>query len=320
MTLNFALIGAGGYVAPRHIKAIHMTGNRLAAATDPNDSVGVLDSYTVDVRFFPEIERFDRHLEKLRRGPEEGRIQYVSICSPNFLHDAHVRLAMRVGANAICEKPLVITPWNLDALTRIEEETGCRVFNMLQLRVHPALIALRQRLQAENSGPKHDVRLTYITARGPWYHQSWKGSEERSGGLVMNIGIHLFDMLIWLFGDVEDNQVLHRGPRRAAGYLELSRATVRWYLSVETEDLPMAPEGARTTFRSITVDGEEVEFSGGFADLHTEVYKQVLAGQGHGIEDARPSIELVHQIRFSEISSMGLDSASREFFKDRPIA
>jgi UDP-N-acetyl-2-amino-2-deoxyglucuronate dehydrogenase len=297
---NFALTGAAGYVAPRHFKAIRDTGHRLVAAVDPHDAVGVLDRFGFDVRFFTEFERFDRHLEKLRRGPEIDRVNYVSICSPNYLHDAHIRLALRVGADAICEKPLVINPWNLDALRELEEETGQRVNTVLQLRLHPELRALRDRLRLQRSSVQHEVCLTYVTARGRWYDVSWKGSDERSGGIVTNIGIHLFDLLLWLFGSVVECEVHRRDARRMAGYVELERAKVRWFLSTEASDLPFPPQpGIRTTFRSITVDGQEIEFSEGFADLHTRVYEEVLAGRGFGIAESRPAIDLTHQIRES---------------------
>jgi UDP-N-acetyl-2-amino-2-deoxyglucuronate dehydrogenase len=301
---NFALIGAAGFVAPRHLNAIHATGNRLVAACDPNDSVGALDRYSFDVKYFREIERFDRFLEKLRRGPVEDRVEYVTICSPNYLHDSHVRLATRVDAHSICEKPLVINPWNLDALQEIEEESGRRVFTILQLRVHPALIALREALEAKREGKRADVVLTYVTGRGGWYDVSWKGSEERSGGVVANIGIHFFDLLLWMFGGVTHNEVHLREPRRAAGYLELEHADVRWFLSVNASDLPFEPaSGGQSTWRSITVDGEEIEFTRGFTDLHTRVYERTLAGEGFGIEDARPSIDLVYRIRTEELST-----------------
>lgn len=299
---NFAVIGVAGFVAPRHLGAVKDTGNRLLAATDPNDSVGILDRYSLDVRFFREIERFDRFLEKLRRGPEEQRVHYVSVCSPNYLHDAHVRLALRVGADAICEKPLVINPWNLDALAELERETGRRVFTILQLRVHPALTALKASLDAQPPGRKKEVVLRYVTARGRWYDVSWKGTGERSGGVAANIGIHFFDLLIWLFGAVRSSTVHLSEPRRMAGTLELENANVRWFLSVDGRDLPFeAVPGARMTYRSITVDGEELEFTEGFTDLHTRVYERTLSGEGFGIEDARASIELVHQIRTAPV-------------------
>jgi len=298
---NFALMGAAGFVAPRHLQAIKETGNRLVAAVDPHDAVGVLDRYFLDVRFFTEIERFDRHIEKLRRGSEGDRVHYVSICSPNYLHDAHIRLALRAGAHAICEKPLVINPWNLDALQQLEEETGGRVHTVLQLRLHPQLVAMRERLRAEGRDG-HEVCLTYVTARGRWYDVSWKGIEERSGGIVTNIGIHLFDLLLWLFGDVNACEVHVREPRRISGFLQLERARVRWFLSADAADLPFAAEpGAKTTFRSITVDGEEMEFSEGFADLHTRTYQEVLAGRGCGNNQARPSIGLSHRIRTAPV-------------------
>jgi UDP-N-acetyl-2-amino-2-deoxyglucuronate dehydrogenase len=305
---NFAITGVAGYIAPRHLKAIQDTRNRLVAATDPHDAVGILDRFAFDCRFFTEFERFDRHLEKLRRGPEDARVHYVSVCSPNYLHDAHMRLALRVGANVICEKPLVINPWNLDALEELERETGGRVSTILQLRVHPQLVALRERLQADRS-KRHSVRLTYITARGGWYHVSWKGHEDRSGGIVTNIGIHFFDLIGWLFGPVRKSVVHLREPQRAAGTLELERADVQWYLSTESGDLPFEPQpGVKTTFRSITVDGEEVEFSEGFTDLHTRVYEEVLAGRGFGIADARPSVELTGRIRSADVVAPGADA------------
>jgi UDP-N-acetyl-2-amino-2-deoxyglucuronate dehydrogenase len=300
-TKNFAVTGVGGFVAPRHLKAIHDTGNRLIAAVDPHDAVGILDRFSFDVRFFTEFERFDRHLEKLRRGPDGDRVHYVSVCSPNYLHDAHIRLALRVGADAICEKPLVINPWNLDGLQEIEQETGRRVNTVLQLRVHPDLVALRARLEASPS-QIHDVTLTYITGRGRWYDVSWKGRDDRSGGVVTNIGIHFFDLLIWLFGGVERSIVIRRESLKAEGVLELKRARVRWFLSTDIKDLPFAPAvGGKTTHRSIKVDGAEVEFSEGFVDLHTKVYQNVLDGGGFGIDDARPAIELAHRIRTAEL-------------------
>ena len=301
---NFAITGVAGFVAPRHLKAIKDTGNRLVAAADPHDAVGVLDRYWFNVRFFTEIERFDRHLEKLRRGPEAERVHYVSICSPNYLHDAHIRLALRVGADAICEKPLVINQWNLDALEELEHETGRRVFTVLQLRLHPDLIALRERLLAERPSTPHKVSLTYVTARGSWYDVSWKGREDRSGGIVTNIGIHFFDLLTWLFGDVRASELHLRETKRMAGWMALDRAEVTWFLSAESEDLPFtAVPGVKTTFRSIRVDGQEVEFSEGFTDLHTRIYEEVLAGRGFGIADARSSIALTADLRRAGVVS-----------------
>ena len=300
--MNFAMTGVAGFVAPRHLKAIKETGNRLISALDPHDAVGILDKYAFDVRFFTETERFERHLDKLRRGPASDRVDYVTVCSPNYLHDAHIRLALRSGASVLCEKPLVINPWNLDGLAELERESGRRVSTVLQLRLHPQLIALRDRLKTAKPKDLHDVSLTYITARGRWYDVSWKGSDEYSGGLVTNIGIHFFDLLLWLFGGVRACSVEMREPRRLRGTLELDRARVKWLLSAESADLPFVPEpGVKTTFRSITVDGQEVEFSEGFGDLHTRVYQEVLAGRGFGIEDSRPSIELTHRIRQTQV-------------------
>ena len=305
MIKNFALTGAGGYVAPRHMKAIKDTGNKIVAAVDPHDSIGILDQFCFDVRFFTEIERFDRYLEKLRRGPEENRVHYVSICSPNYLHDAHCRLALRIGADAICEKPLVINPWNLDALQELENETRRRINTILQLRIHPKLLKLKDTLVKENGGHQHKVCLTYITARGAWYHVSWKGEIEKSGGVSTNIGIHFFDLLLWLFGEVGCCRVYHSDSKRMAGFLELERARVKWFLSVDSSDLPYEPKpGVRSTYRSITIDGEEIEFTDGFADLHTRVYEEILAGRGFGIDAARPSINLVYRIRTTPLSPL----------------
>ncbi|MCS6994605.1 MAG: Gfo/Idh/MocA family oxidoreductase [Anaerolineales bacterium] len=313
---NFAIIGVGGYIAPRHLQAIRDTGHRLVAAVDPKDSVGILDRYSFDVRFFTEVERFDRHLEKLRRLGDAERVHYVSICSPNYLHDAHCRLALRVGADAICEKPLVINPWNLDALAEIEAETGRRIYTILQLRVHPALLALKARLEQEPAGVTHDVLLTYITSRGNWYHVSWKGQPEKSGGIATNIGVHFFDLLLWLFGPAHAVRMFYADSRRMSGWLELERARVRWFLSVERDDLPPAAlQAGKTTFRSITIDGQEVEFSEGFTDLHTRVYEQTLTGQGFGIPEARPSIQLTYDIRHTELSP--LDERAHPFLKER---
>lgn len=298
---RFGLVGVGGFVAPRHLKAIKDTGNTLVAALDPNDSVGVLDSYFPDARFFTEVERFDRFLEKRRR--EGAPIDYVSICSPNYLHDAHVRMALRVRAHAICEKPLVINPWNLDALAEIEAEYDHHVYTILQLRLHPALMALKAQLDASPPTDRADVVLSYITQRGPWYDISWKGDEEKSGGVAMNIGIHFFDLCVWLFGAAQGQCVHLRDKRRMAGVLELERARVRWYLSVESGDLPEATRAAgKRAYRSLTINGQEVEFSEGFTDLHTRVYEEIFAGRGFRISDARPSIDIVHAIRHSDLT------------------
>jgi UDP-N-acetyl-2-amino-2-deoxyglucuronate dehydrogenase len=300
---NFAMTGAAGFVAPRHLKAIQDTGNRLVAAVDPHDAVGILDRFGLDVAFFTEFERFDRHLEKRRRSGEAERVHFVSVCSPNYLHDAHIRLALRVGADAICEKPLVINPWNLDALGELERETGRTTYTVLQLRLHPDLVAAKAKLVA-NSSRRHQVRLHYVTARGRWYDVSWKGSPERSGGVIMNIGIHFFDLLMWLFGDVQTAIVTSRDDRKASGILQLTGADVQWSLSTDANDLPDATrEAGRSTFRSINIDGESLEFSEGFTDLHTRVYSEILAGRGFKIDDARPSIELAHRMRTAPISS-----------------
>jgi UDP-N-acetyl-2-amino-2-deoxyglucuronate dehydrogenase len=308
MSRNFAVTGVAGFIAPRHLRAIRDTDNRVVAAMDPHDAVGVLDQFGFDTRFFTEFERFDRHLEKLRRGPEDGRVHYLSICSPNYLHDAHCRLALRIGAHAICEKPLVVNPWNLDALQQLEREAGGRISTVLQLRVHPTLVELREALEQDPAAGMRDVVLTYITGRGAWYQVSWKGSPEKSGGIATNIGVHFFDLLLWLFGPASDCRVHLSQPRRMAGFLELARARVRWYLSVDPADLPAESRPAgRTTCRSIMVDGQELEFTEGFADLHTRVYESVLAGQGCGIEDARPSIELVHRIRTTSVEARDAD-------------
>lgn len=299
---NFALTGLAGYISPRHLQAIKDTGNRLVAAVDPHDSVGIIDSYFPEAAFFTEVERFDRHLEKIKRESKDKAIDYLSICSPNNLHDAHIRLAMRVGADAICEKPLVLNPWNLDALQALEKEYGQRVWTILQLRVHPSLIELKEKLEAQKSNKRHKIRLTYITSRGLWYHYSWKGNEEQSGGIGTNIGIHFFDMLMWLFGPAQSMELHIREKNRMGGFLELPNADVEWYLSLEPEDIPDNENNQQRTFRSIAVDGDELEFSGGFTDLHTRVYEETIAGNGFGIEDARPSIELVHKLRTMQVS------------------
>jgi UDP-N-acetyl-2-amino-2-deoxyglucuronate dehydrogenase len=295
---NFAMTGVGGYIAPRHLRAIRDTGNHLVAAVDPYDSVGVLDQFGFESRFFTEIERFDRFLEKRRRGPEAERIHYLTVCSPNYLHDAHCRMGLRTGADVICEKPLVINPWNLDQLEQIEQETGHRIACILQLRVHDKLVKLREELLSRPIDKKHEIDLTYVTARGDWYFRSWKGDTEKSGGIPTNIGIHLFDLLLWLFGEAQSSELHLCDPTRISGYLELERARVRWYLSVAVEDLPFAVEpGKRSTFREISVDGKAVEFSEGFTDLHTRIYENVLKGEGFGISIVRPSLELTYRLR-----------------------
>ena len=295
---NFALTGVAGYIAPRHLKAIQETDSQLVAALDKHDSVGILDSYFPDCAFFTEYERFDRHLEKLRRENEGKEIHYLSICSPNYLHDAHIRTALRVGADALCEKPMVLNPWNVEALQELEADTGQRVWTILQLRVHPAPIALREKIQQERRQDKYELRLTYLTSRGQWYLRSWKGDDEKSGGLATNIGVHFFDMLTWLFGEVERNEVHVSTPTTCAGYLELEKARVSWFLSVDINRIPTEIRAkGQHTYRSITLDGEEIEFSGGFTDLHTLVYQQTLAGQGFGLEEAKTAIQIVHDIR-----------------------
>jgi UDP-N-acetyl-2-amino-2-deoxyglucuronate dehydrogenase len=301
---NFALTGVAGYIAPRHLQAIKDTGNNLVAAMDPHDSVGILDRYFPETSYFTEFERFDRHLEKLRRTKSPEKVDYISICSPNNLHDAHIRLALRVGADAICEKPLVLNPWNLDQLQEIEKETGKNVYTILQLRVHPALVAIKQELEKNKSDKKHSVVLTYITSRGPWYTFSWKGRNEISGGVATNIGIHFFDLLMWLFGDVQKNYLFLREPNKSSGFIELQNANVQWYLSIDRQDLPPeAIKNGKSTHRSITIDGKELEFTEGFTDLHTKVYEKTLNGNGFGIETARPSIEAAYDIRHLPVTA-----------------
>jgi len=293
---NFALVGAAGYIAPRHLQAIRDTGNNLVAALDKFDSVGIMDSYFPKADFFTEFERFDRHLEKLKRLGQ--KIDYVSICSPNYLHDSHIRFALRHHADAICEKPLVLNPWNVDALEEIEKETGKRVFTILQLRLHPNIIQLKKEIDAAPAGKVFDVNLDYITSRGKWYHHSWKGDEQKSGGIATNIGIHFFDMLLWVFGQVKDVQVKSYEPDLASGFFELQKARIHWKLSINENHLPdeIKAKGKRT-YRSMKMDGKEIEFSDGFTELHTNSYKEILAGKGFGLKDARPSIELAHEIR-----------------------
>lgn len=295
---NFALIGAAGFVAPRHMKAIKETGNNLVAALDKHDNVGILDSYFPDADFFTEFERFDRHLDKLKRKGQQ--VDYVSICSPNYLHDSHIRFALKHGADAICEKPLVLNPWNIDALAEIERETGKKIYTILQLRLHPSIIALREKVLKGPKDKVYDVDLRYITSRGKWYHISWKGDVSKSGGIATNIGIHFFDMLIWVFGTVKKNEVLNLTEKKAEGHLELERAKVNWALSIDYQDIPedMKAKGKRT-FRSLKMENHEIEFSEGFTDLHIISYQKILQHQGFTLEDARPSIELVHEIRKS---------------------
>lgn len=293
---NFALIGAGGYIAPRHMKAIKDTGNNLIAALDKHDSVGILDSYFPDANFFTEFERFDRHLEKLKR--QDIPVDYVSICSPNYLHDAHIRFGLRIGAHAICEKPIVLNPWNIDALEEIEQETGRNVYTILQLRLHPAIIALKEKIAAAGPGKKYHVNLTYITSRGNWYFTSWKGDIQKSGGIATNIGVHFFDMLIWIFGDVIQNDVIEHGRDIARGTLELDKAVVNWMLSINENNLPVEVRAAgKRTYRQLSIDGEAFEFSEGFTELHTISYQQILSGQGFKLSDTRKAIQVVHDIR-----------------------
>ena len=292
------MTGVAGYVAPRHLQAIQATGNDLLAALDPHDSVGILDRYFPHASFFTEFERFDRYVEKLRRLGPDRKIHYVSICSPNYLHDAHVRFALRIGADAICEKPLVLNPWNVAALQELQQESGQRVHTILQLRLHPALLALREEVSRSANDRIHDVDLTYITPRGLWYFVSWKGSLEKSGGITTNIGIHFFDLLIWIFGPVRSLAVQLLQPKKAAGYLELAKARVRWYLSLDEEDLALVPGIAPDKpYRALTIDGRAVEYSEGFTELHTKSYEAVLRGEGFGLADVMPSIELAYAIR-----------------------
>lgn len=294
---KFALIGAGGYIAPRHMKAIKETNNVLIAALDPNDSVGIIDSYFPNADFFTEFERFDRHLEKLRRENNQ-RIDYISICSPNYLHDAHIRFALRIGADAICEKPVVLNPWNVDALAEIAQETGKKVNVILQLRLHPAISDLKERVEKSPRRKKYDIDLAYITARGHWYMISWKGNIAKSGGIATNIGIHFFDVLQWIFGGVESNVVHLDEPHRTAGFLELERARIRWFLSINREDLPGHPEPEKpAAYRSIIIDSEEIDFSCGLTDLHTNSYEEILNGRGFSLQETKPSVEIVSAIR-----------------------
>lgn len=311
--MNFALTGAAGYITPRHLEAIEKTGNTLVAALDPHDSVGILDRYFPHADFFTEPERFDRHLDKLKRLGEKNRVHYLTVCSPNYLHDAHIRMALRVGADAICEKPLVLNPWNLDSLQELEQETGQKVYTILQLRVHPSIIALKKKFSdLQHTSKKKEIELTYITSRGNWYLHSWKGDMKKSGGLATNIGIHFFDMLMWIFGNPETNEVHVATEDKVSGYLELEHARIKWFLSIDKHDLPEdIKKKGQPTFRSIKIDDESLEFSGGFTDLHTRVYEETLAGRGFGLEDARPSIEIVHDIRHAH--PIGKSSTSHPF-------
>lgn len=309
---NYALMGAAGYIAPRHMKAIKDTGNTLVAALDPNDSVGVIDSYFPDADFFTEFERFDRHIDKLRRLNHSKQVEYIAICSPNYLHDAHARFTLRSGADAICEKPLVLNPWNIDGLLAVEKDTGHRINSILQLRLHPSILRLKKQQTETGRSTKHDVDLTYIASRGHWYSQSWKGDEKKSGGVATNIGVHFFDMLHFLYGDLQQSIVHHADEMRSAGFLEYDRARVRWFLSIDENDLPtqVRSRGQRT-FRSIAVDGEEIEFSDGFTDLHTRSYEEIQLGRGFGLEENRAAIEAVSAIR--DAKSIGLNGDYHPF-------
>lgn len=302
---NFALIGAAGYIAPRHLKAIKDTNNNLIAALDKFDSVGIMDSYFPNADFFVEFERFDRHIEKIKR-QQNIKLDYVSICTPNYLHDSHIRMALRREADAICEKPLVLNPWNLDALSGIEKESGNKIHTILQLRLHPSIIALKKKIEKGPKNKIYDVDLTYITSRGNWYDISWKGDQSKSGGIATNIGVHFYDMLSWVFGSVKTNIVHLRENDKSAGYLEFEQARVRWFLSIDENSLPkVIKEKGQRTFRNITVGGEALEFSSGFTELHTKSYQEILKENGFGLEDAKQSIEIVHEIRNIELTNKG---------------
>ena len=309
---KFALIGAAGYIAPRHMKAIKETNNSLVAALDRFDSVGIIDSHFPEADFFTELERFDRHLSKIRTNGKG--VDYVSICSPNYLHDAHIRLGLRNGANAICEKPLVLNPWNIDALADIEKQTGGKINNILQLRLHPSIIALKKKVEEGSANNIYDIDLSYLTSRGKWYHISWKGDYEKSGGIATNIGIHFYDILTWIFGSVKENVTHLLEEDRAAGFLQLERARVRWFLSINYDLIPEHIKAiGQRTYRSIKVEGKEIEFSDGFTDLHTHSYEEILAGNGFGLQEAKPSIEIVHEIRNS--TPVGLKGEYHPFCK-----
>lgn len=301
---NFSLIGIGGYIAPRHLEAIKATNNLLVSALDPNDSVGIIDSYFPNAYYFSEFERFDRHVYKLSL-TKKSKIEYISICSPNYLHDSHIRFSLRSGANAICEKPLVLNPWNLDGLLELENDTGCKVNTILQLRLHPSIIKLSKMIRNMELNRKLDIDLTYITSRGNWYGRSWKGDIKKSGGIATNIGIHLFDMLHYVFGELKNLKMFLNTENKQSGFLELEKANVRWFLSIDHDDLPKnVKEKGKTTFRSITIDEDEIEFSDGFKDLHIKSYKEILNGNGFGIEQNRAAIETVSLIRNSKISRL----------------
>lgn len=293
---NFAIIGVAGYIAPRHLRAVKDTGNNLSAAYDIFDSVGIMDSFFPDASFFTEFELFDRHLSKMRR---EGKgVDYVSICTPNYLHDAHIRYGLRLNADVICEKPLVLNPWNIDALAETERESGRRVNTILQLRLHDAIISLKERVAAAPKDKVFDVDLTYITSRGNWYYTSWKGDERKSGGVATNIGVHFYDMLSWVFGDVKQNIVHVSSFDRVAGILELEKARVRYFLSINADTLPAETKSAgKRTFRSLSMEGTEIEFSDGFTELHTDSYRKIIAGEGFGLADAKNAVQIVHDIR-----------------------
>jgi UDP-N-acetyl-2-amino-2-deoxyglucuronate dehydrogenase len=296
---NFALIGAAGYIAPRHMKAIKDTNNTLLAALDKFDSVGLIDSYFPEATFFTEFERFDRHIDKLRR--KDISLDYTAICTPNYLHDSHIRFGLRNGSDVICEKPLVLNPWNIDSLAELEKETGQHVYNILQLRLHPSIIALKERVAAARRDKKYELDLTYITSRGNWYFTSWKGDVNKSGGIATNIGVHFYDMLQWVFGNVQQNIVHLHTHDRAAGFLEFENARVRWFLSINYDTIPDAVKASgKRTYRSMQMEGEEIEFSDGFTELHTNSYKEILAGNGFGLQEAMPSIQIVHNIRTQE--------------------
>lgn len=309
---KFALIGASGYIAPRHMKAINETHNDLVAAVDKSDSVGIIDNYFSQAAFFTEFERFDRHLEKLKR--LGNMVDYVSVCSPNYLHDAHIRFGLRYGADVICEKPTVLNPWNLDALEQLQNESEGHVYNILQLRLHPEIVALRKFIESSDPNKIYDIDLTYITSRGHWYYASWKGDLSKSGGIASNIGIHFFDMLQWIFGPVKSNKVNIQTHDRVAGFLELEKARVRWFLSINSETLPPEIKSKnQTTYRSVKINEDELEFSTGFTDLHTVSYNHILKGDGYTIDEVRPSIELVHDIRVA--TPMGLVGDYHPFCK-----